>query len=214
MSVTPPRPGVSADGPVLSISCLAETVRIGTRGWHYSKTSQSLHTHTFYIQWKVSAISLSNKLVDRLTPEGQGHYLMTLAVALAWRWRGVAPGKSNEFRGNSTEFLVPNVAVSYDVIAHSPWDLRRLLYGTQTGFHLVTVGTTRLVSFTASGQLGRSRLMTSRDRVLATTILSRSCLAALLTQTWEVFHRAGALNVLYRGWTFYKQACTRDILNT
>ena len=70
-----------------------------------------VYKNTFYIQWKVSAISLSNKLVDRLTPEGQVHYLMTLAVALAWRWRGVAPGKCNEFRGNSTEFLVPNVAV-------------------------------------------------------------------------------------------------------
>ena len=44
--------------------------------------------------------------------------------------------------------------------------------------------------------------------------LGRSCLAALVTQTWEVFHRAGALNVLYRGWTFCKQACMRDILNT
>ena len=30
-------------------------------------------------------------------------------------------------------------------------------------------------------------------------ILGRCCLAALLTQTWEVFHRAGALNELYRG---------------
>ena len=45
-------------------------------------------------------------------------------------------------------------------------------------------------------------------------ILGRSCLAALLTQTWEIFHRPGALNILYRGCTFCKQACMRDILNT
>ena len=76
-------------------------------------------------------------------------------VAAGSRTREIA--KSNEFP--AWEFgrtLVPNVAVSYDVIAHSPWDLRRLLYSTQTGFHLVTVGTTRLVSFTASGQLDRT----------------------------------------------------------
>ena len=28
-------------------------------------------------------------------------------------------------------------------------------------------------------------------------MLGRSCLGALLTQNWEVFHRAGALNVVY-----------------
>ena len=44
-------------------------------------------------------------------------------------------------------------------------------------------------------------------------MLVHSCLGALLTQTWEVFNRAGALNVLYRSCTFCKQACMHDILN-
>ena len=67
-------------------------------------------THFTYSE-RSRQLVCQTKVVDRLTPEGQVHYLMTLAVALAWRWRGVAPGKCNEFRGNSTEFLVPNVAV-------------------------------------------------------------------------------------------------------
>ena len=177
MSVTPPRPGLSADGPVLSISCLAETVWIGTRGWHYSKTIQSLQK-TFYIQGKVSAISLSNKLVDRLTPEGHGHYLMTLAVALAWRWRGVAPGKCNEFRGLRRNFWyqMSQFSTVYTHKAHSPRNLRRLLLGTRTGYHSGDGRHwVRPHWLAASGQLGRSRLMTSPDRVLATTIATYTC---------------------------------------
>ena len=50
--------------------------------------------------------------------------------------------------------------------------------------------------------------------VKSKNISGRSCLAALLTHTWEVFHRNGALNVLYRGCTFCKQACMHGILNT
>ena len=49
--------------------------------------------------------------------------------------------------------------------AHSPRNLRRLLLGTRTGYHS---GDGRHW-LAASGQLGRSRPMTSRDRVLATT---------------------------------------------
>ena len=76
-------------------------------------------------------------------------------AAAGSRTREIA--KSNEFP--AWEFgrtLVPNVAVSLDVIAHSPWVLRRFLYGTLTGFHWVTVGSTRLVCFTAFSQLGRT----------------------------------------------------------
>ena len=104
-----------AQGCQQTVQCCQFHVWLRPSGYEHvadiTQKQYKVYKNTFYIQWKVSAISLSNKLVDRLTPEGQVHYLMTLAVALAWRWRGVAPGKCNEFRGNSTEFLVPNVAV-------------------------------------------------------------------------------------------------------
>ena len=104
-----------AQGCQQTVQCCQFHVWLRPSGYEHvadiTQKQYKVYKNTFYIQWKVSAISLSNKLVDRLTPEGQVHYLMTLAVALAWRWRGVAPGKRNEFRGNSTEFLVPNVAV-------------------------------------------------------------------------------------------------------
>ena len=55
--------------------------------------------------------------------------------------------------------------------AHSPRNLRRLLPGTRTGYHSGDGRHwVRPHWLAASGQLGRSRLMTSRDRVLATTI--------------------------------------------
>ena len=136
------------------------------------KNNTKFTKNTFYIQWKVSAISLSNKLVDRLTPEGQVHYLMTLAVALAWRWRGVAPGKATnsvEIRRNFW-YQMSQFSTVYTHKAHSPRNLRRLLLGTRTGYHSGDGRHwVRPHWLAASGQLGRSRLMTSRDRVLATT---------------------------------------------
>ena len=55
--------------------------------------------------------------------------------------------------------------------AHSPRNLRRLLLGTRTGYHSGDGRHwVRPHWLAASGQLGRSRLMTSRDRVLATTV--------------------------------------------
>ena len=55
--------------------------------------------------------------------------------------------------------------------AHSPRNLRRLLLGTRTGYHSGDGRHwVRPHWLAASGQLGRSRLMTSRDRVLATTL--------------------------------------------
>ena len=55
--------------------------------------------------------------------------------------------------------------------AHSPRNLRRLLLGTRTGYHSGDGRHwVRPHWLAAGGQLGRSRPMTSRDRVLATTI--------------------------------------------
>ena len=59
--------------------------------------------------------------------------------------------------------------------AHSPRNLRRLLLGTLTGYHSGDGRHwVRPHWLAASGQLGRSRLMTSPDRVLATTAFSIS----------------------------------------
>ena len=77
-----------AQGWQQTVQCCQFHVWLRPSGYEHvadiTQKQYKVYKNTFYIQWKVSAISLSNKLVDRLTPEGQVHYLMTLAVALAW----------------------------------------------------------------------------------------------------------------------------------
>ena len=71
-----------------------------------------------------------------------------------------------------TKMGLSQFSTVYTHKAHSPRNLRRLLPGTLTGYHSGDGRHwVRPHWLAASGQLGRSRLMTSRDRVLATTFV-------------------------------------------
>ena len=160
MSVTPPRPGLSADGPVLSISCLAETVRIGTSGWHYSKTLQSLHTHILH-----TVEGLGNYFVKQVSWQTNAWRTMSLShdsssgagMALAGsrtRQKQRIPWKFDGISGTTCRSL----AQYFTHKAHSP---RNLFPGTLTGCHSGDGRHwVRLHWLAADGQLGRSQLMT------------------------------------------------------
>ena len=78
------------------------------------------------------------------------------------------PWKSDRISGTKCRSLAQYITHK----AHSPRNLRRLLLGTRTGYHSGDGRHwVRPHWLAASGQLGRSRLMTSRDRVLATTLV-------------------------------------------
>ena len=166
-----------AQGCQQTVQCCQFHVWLRPSGYEHvadiTQKQYKVYKNTFYIQWKVSTISLSNKLVDRLTPEGQVHYLMTLSSGAGMTLAGSRtrqtqriPWKFDGISGTKCRSLAQSITHK----AHSPRNLRRLLLGTRTGYHSGDGRHwVRPHWLAASGQLGRSRLMTSPDRVLATT---------------------------------------------
>ena len=167
MSVTPPRPGLSADGPVLSISCPDRNTRLTLlknitkfTHTHFTNSGRSRQLVVKQVSWQTNAWRTRSLSHDSSSGAG-----MALAGSRT-RQKQRIPGKFDGISGTTCRNLAQYIMHK----AHSPRNLRRLFPGTLTGCHSGDGRHwVRLHWLSAGGQLGRSRLMTSRGRVLATT---------------------------------------------
>ena len=167
-----------AQGCQQTVQCCQFHVWLRPSGYEHvadiTQKQYKVYKNTFYIQWKVSAISLSNKSswqtnawrTSSLSHDSSSGAGMALAGSRTRQMQRI-PWKFDGISGTKCRSLAQSITHK----AHSPRNLRRLLLGTLTGYHSGDGRHwVRPHWLAASGQLGRSRLMTSRDRVLATTV--------------------------------------------
>ena len=156
--------------------------------WPFRNKSNKNLTIFIRTRWKHSFV-LTIIFRCRNLSQTTSNDFISKGVFTAWMAREVGILPKNCFTIQITRMiyrLVPDVKTSdcatvyhmsqfstvYTHKAHSPRNLRRLLPGTLTGYHSGDGRHwVRPHWLAASGQLGRSRLMTSRDRVLATTFV-------------------------------------------
>ena len=136
------------------------------------KNNTKFTKNTFNIQWKVSAISLSNKSswqtnawrTSSLSHDSSSGAGMALAGSRTRQMQRI-PWKFDGMSGTKCRSLAQSIRTMpthHGISGGSFLALERVI---GNGRHWV-----RPHWLAASGQLGRSRLMTSRDRVLATTL--------------------------------------------
>ena len=191
-----------AQGCQQTVQCCQFHVWLRPSGYEHvadiTQKQYKVYKNTFYIQWKVSAISLSNKSswqtnawrTSSLSHDSSSGAGMALAGSRTRQMQRI-PWKFDGISGTKCRSLAQYITHK----AHSPRNLRRLLPGTRTGYHFGDGRHwVRPHWLAASGQLGRSRLMTSRDRVLATTIYMYQYMYILcmVNTNYEMLHEMDA----------------------
>ena len=165
-----------AQGCQQTVQCCQFHVWLRPSGYEHvadiTQKQYKVYKNTFYIQWKVSAISLSNKSswqtnawrTSSLSHDSSSGAGMALAGSRTRQMQRI-PWKFDGISGTKCRSLAQSIRTRpthHGISGGSFLALERVI---GNGRHWV-----RPHWLAASGQLGRSRLMTSRDRVLATTM--------------------------------------------